>query len=73
LVYHTLCGRGKILWRAKWDALRGLPRVLRKRREIQSQRSANLVDLERMMLKGLFQPYQLDYRAKKADKVSSLV
>ncbi len=67
-IYNTLRGRGKVFWRAKWDALHDLPRALRKRREIQSRRSASLVDLVRMMQKGLLQPYLLDYHRQKARK-----
>ena len=67
-IYNTLRGRGKVFWQAKWDALRGLPRALRKRREIQSHRSASLVDLVRIMQKGPFQFYLLDYHRQKAQK-----
>lgn len=48
-------GRGIVL-KAKWDALRGLPAVLRKRKQAQSMRKAGLRDLYRVMEKDLFAP-----------------
>ena len=38
VLWYALRGRGSVLLRAKWDALRGLPRCLRQRRAIQAQR-----------------------------------
>lgn len=45
-----------IVLKAKWDALRGLPAVLRKRKQAQSMRKAGLRDLYRVMEKDLFAP-----------------
>jgi GT2 family glycosyltransferase len=45
-------GQGRAITRAKWDALRGLPRILRERRRIQSQRRAGVRDLRALMAKG---------------------
>jgi GT2 family glycosyltransferase len=42
-------GKLKLLWRAWRDALRGLPRLLRKRREVQARRSISLRDLNRLI------------------------
>jgi GT2 family glycosyltransferase len=67
-IYHTLRGHGRVLWQAKLDALRGLPRALHKRRKIQSGHKYSPADLERVMQKGLFQPYILGIRRKKALK-----
>ncbi len=33
-IYFTLKGQGHTIWRAKWDALRGLPMILKKRRKV---------------------------------------
>ncbi len=56
---------GQVLWRAKIDALRGLPRALRKRRQIQSQRKAKSGELLSIMEKGLLQPYLLNPRFRR--------
>lgn len=29
LAWLTLCGDGKVIWKAKYDALKGLPKILR--------------------------------------------
>lgn len=41
----TARGQGAVAWRAKLDALRGLPRMLRKRRVIQRTRAISAFDL----------------------------
>jgi len=64
--YYTLQGRGKVLWRAKWDALRGLPKALEKRRKIQDSRQVSNTDLLHMMERGLLQPYLLGYHLRRA-------
>ena len=42
-------GQGRIAVRAKWDALRELPRIWRQRRHIQAQRKISGRDLQRVM------------------------
>ena len=54
LGWFSLRGEGGPIWRAKWDALKGLPRVLRQRREIQARRTVPARDLDRHMVHGLF-------------------
>lgn len=61
LLYYTLRGRGKVLWKAKLDALLGLPKALEKRRAIQSQRRISNADLVSSMQRGWLQPYLLGY------------
>jgi GT2 family glycosyltransferase len=53
MIHFARQGRGRVILRAKRDALRGLPRVLRQRRAIQAGRRADLADLRRMMVRGL--------------------
>ena len=72
-IYLTMCGRGRVISRAKWDALCGRPRALRKRREIQNCRTAGLTDLAQVMQKSLFQPYLIDYYGKKTGIGGGLV
>lgn len=52
LLAFTLQGEGGPIWRAKWDALKGLPRVLAERRAVQRARTVPAPDLERRMAHG---------------------
>jgi GT2 family glycosyltransferase len=52
LVLLTARGQGKTVARAKWDALKGLPRALRKRRQQQRKTVANPWQLRRLMESG---------------------
>jgi GT2 family glycosyltransferase len=52
LAWFTLRGQGRAIWRAKRDALRGLPRVLRQRREVQARRRVGSWQLRRLMERG---------------------
>jgi GT2 family glycosyltransferase len=45
-------GQGRVILRAKWHALRGLPRTLRERRLIQTQRTATPVDIRAALRPG---------------------
>jgi GT2 family glycosyltransferase len=53
LLSFSLRGEGRPIWRAKWDALKALPRLLAERRRIQGTRTASARDLERRMARGL--------------------
>src|SRR5687768_15204560 len=66
LVYYTLRGRGRVLWRAKYDALKKLPKFVRKRREIQRNNRVTNPDLMRVMQHSWLQPYLLGYYMRKA-------
>lgn len=57
LLWFTLRGQGRVIFKAKWDALKGLPRILRERRQVQARRRAGALDLRRMMAKGWLMPY----------------
>ena len=52
LVHFAARGRGAILWQAKRDALRDLPRALEQRRAIQARRRATLNGIWRVLEKG---------------------
>ena len=56
LLWFALQGQGRVILRAKWDAVRGLPRCWRQRRIIQSQRRVGLWPLWRMMSRRLIPP-----------------
>ena len=45
----TLRGQGKVAWRAKRDAIKGLPAMWKKRQAIQSSRKASICDIYRAL------------------------
>ncbi|MCK6582762.1 MAG: glycosyltransferase family 2 protein [Anaerolineales bacterium] len=57
LVSFTLRGRGKAIFLAKRDAIRGIFAVLRKRRTIQKSRAITSLEIYQVMTKGVFSPY----------------
>jgi GT2 family glycosyltransferase len=65
---YTLRGRGRVLLKAKKDALRGLSRALHKRREIQKIRKVTRVELFRILERGWLQPYLLGYHIRKIER-----
>jgi GT2 family glycosyltransferase len=72
LIYYTLRGRGKVLWKAKWDAIVGLSKIIEKRRTIQNRRRISNKDLLQIMQHGLLQPYLLGYHLRRAIKNSEI-
>jgi hypothetical protein len=61
LLWFSLRGQSGVIWRAKWDALKGLPRILQERRRIQKIRRVGAWELRRIMAKGLLTPYLQRY------------
>jgi GT2 family glycosyltransferase len=57
ILWFTLRGRGKVILKAKWDALKGLPGILKERRRIQRARRVGSWELRRVMARGLLTPY----------------
>jgi GT2 family glycosyltransferase len=53
IVWFTLTGQGAVILRAKRDALLGLPKMWRKRQQIQKARVALIKDIWRMLDKRL--------------------
>lgn len=53
----TCKGKGKAIVAAKLDAIRGLPRILKKRKEIQKSKVVSSSDIYSTMSKGIFSPY----------------
>ena len=45
IVVFTVRGQFRVILRAKWDAIKGLPRVLAKRKKIQNDLKANIRDI----------------------------
>jgi len=46
-------GQGHVILRAKWDAIKGIPRTWRKRRQIQAGRVASVAEIWRVLDKRL--------------------
>ncbi|MES2071513.1 MAG: glycosyltransferase family 2 protein [Pseudomonadota bacterium] len=49
VIYFILQGQGKVILSAKWDAIKGLPKMWRKRALIQSSRRATTGDIWRVL------------------------
>lgn len=64
LVYYSLRGQWKPVWRAKLQALLALPSILNQRREIQAQRKVKLQEIERVMDHSLLGPFLLGRRTR---------
>jgi GT2 family glycosyltransferase len=54
VTWFVLHGRGAIILRAKWDAMKGIPSILSKRRSIQRTRRCSVVEIWRILDKRLF-------------------
>ena len=64
LVYFSLRGQARVVFKAKWDAIKGLPRILIERRRIQKNRRVSSWELRRTMATGLLTPYLRAVRQK---------
>jgi GT2 family glycosyltransferase len=58
LAWFTFRGQSRAIWRAKWDTLKGLPRMWRERRRIQASRRVETPAIRRVMARGLLTPYR---------------
>jgi GT2 family glycosyltransferase len=54
IVYFSMNGQGKVILAAKWDAIKGTPKMWHKRREIQSNRSTSVMNIWRILDKRLW-------------------
>lgn len=69
LVYYSLRGQWRAIWRAKIDAFKHLPRILRLRKYIQSTKKTDDADIERMIDHSWFGPYLLGKRSRKINQM----
>jgi GT2 family glycosyltransferase len=53
ILWFTARGQGNIILKAKWDAIKGLPKMWRKRQLIQKNRKASIRDIWRVLDKRL--------------------
>jgi GT2 family glycosyltransferase len=70
VLYYMLRGRGKVLVKAKYDAIKGLSAARKKRDTIQKRNKAASSDLRKRMQHGWLQPYILGYQLRKSLKKS---
>ena len=63
LIWFTIKGKGKVIFRAKMDALKGLPRAFAQRKTIQQNKKIPNCNIRRAMVKGWFLPYSKKKRA----------
>jgi GT2 family glycosyltransferase len=52
LAYFAFKGQGRVIAQAKWDALRGLPQIVRERRTLHAGRTVSAMQLLRQMARG---------------------
>jgi len=64
-------GQGKAILTAKWNALRGLPRILRKRKEIQRSRTTTLDEILSSMDRKFLSPYILGLTSRRLKRQQS--
>jgi GT2 family glycosyltransferase len=57
LVWFAFRGQGRTILKAKWDALKGLPRVWRQRRALQRARRATAREIRALIVRGFWRPY----------------
>ena len=57
IIYLTLRGQGRVIWRAVFDALSGMPRIAAKRRIVQQNRKVRPQELKYIISTGLLEPY----------------
>lgn len=62
MVWFTVKGKEKAVFRAKWDALKGLRRVLAQRKAVQANRKVPIREIRRVLAKGWFLPYSKNKR-----------
>ena len=64
LVYFSLRGQGRVVFEAKWGAIKGLPRILKERRRTQKNRRVSAWELRRTIAKGFLMLYLRSLRQK---------
>ncbi|MDH3688464.1 MAG: glycosyltransferase family 2 protein [Gammaproteobacteria bacterium] len=52
ILWYVLHGRTSVILKAKWDALKGLPVMCRRRRAIQASRKVSISDIRKVMARG---------------------
>jgi GT2 family glycosyltransferase len=71
LFNFILRGRGRVVFRAKVDALRGLTSVLRKRRVLQRECVVRPSQINSVLERGALKPYLLGYRLRRFNRIEA--
>ena len=65
LLSFSLKGRGKAIWRAKIDALKGLRKMQHKRKEIQASRIVSTKEIYLVLERGFFAPLRVSIQRRR--------
>ena len=57
LVSFIFKGKGRAIFKAKIDAIKGIPSVMKKRKDVQTLRKVSVKEVSHFMSKGLLDPY----------------
>lgn len=60
VIYFSMRGQSKVIFRAKWDAIKGIPKMWRKRKQIQRHRVASVGAIWRTMDKRVIPDWRSD-------------
>lgn len=66
LAYYSMRGQPGPIFRAKRDALCGLPKVLRIRKQVQAPRTVSEAEIDRVLEHDWLAPFQLGLKARRA-------
>jgi len=66
LLSFSVKGRGKIIWKAKIDAIKRLGKMWRKRKKIQTNRIASTGDINQALEHNFFLPLKVSFRRRRA-------
>ena len=68
LIWFTVTGHGKPIWRAKKDAFLGTWEILQKRKKIQANRQISLTEIYAMLDKDIFSPLKTSLQRHRLEK-----
>ena len=52
ILWYVMRGRWRVILKAKWDAIKGMPKMWKKREVIQARRAVGAWEIRKMMEKG---------------------
>jgi GT2 family glycosyltransferase len=70
LIYYSLRGQARPIWKAKIDALRGLPSALRRRKIVQKGRKISPDEIRRVIDHGWISPYILGKHSGRIQRIT---
>ncbi|GJL77329.1 MAG: glycosyl transferase [Nitrospinaceae bacterium] len=57
LIWFALQGKGQVVFKAKWHAIKGLKRAFAERKAVQRNRKVSIREIRKVLVKGWFLPY----------------